>query len=70
MGGLDAAETFAAEQKGLQACEEAGLLRRQGQELTLTPLGRILVRNVAMVFDPYLRKKKPGGDGQTFSKTV
>ena len=69
-GGLDPAETFAVEQEGLAQCEQAGLLRRQGQELTLTPLGRILVRNVAMVFDPYLRKKKPGDDGQTFSKTV
>ena len=33
------------------------------------PLGRVLVRNVAMVFDPYLRTpQKPGG--QTFSNTI
>ena len=64
----DAAEYFALELKELVEHEESGLMRRDGLELELTPLGRILVRNVAMVFDPYLRKRAPGG--ATFSKTV
>ena len=65
---VSAAKTFAGELEALQECLDAGLVERRELELSLTPLGRILVRNVAMVFDPYLRKK--GDQGSTFSKTV
>lgn len=65
--GIDAEKHFSQELSELGEAEEQGLLRRRGTELELTPLGRILVRNVAMVFDPYLRRKK---SGQTFSKTI
>ena len=68
--GVDPAETFAFEQEALGQCVDAGLLLMQGHELTLTPLGRILVRNVAMAFDPYLRKDRGEEGAQTFSKTV
>ncbi len=68
--GVDSAETFVVEQDALRQCQEDGLLRVDGSELSLTPLGRILVRNVAMAFDPYLRKTSCGQGGPTFSKTV
>ena len=65
--GLDAHHTFAGELGRLQEPEELGLLRRRGLVLELTALGRVLPRNVAMVFDPYLaaRAGKP-----TFSRTI
>jgi oxygen-independent coproporphyrinogen III oxidase len=58
---------FAPEIKKLAEVEDAGLIKRNGVELEVTPLGRILVRNVAMVFDTYLGQKT---GGQTFSKTI
>jgi oxygen-independent coproporphyrinogen-3 oxidase len=68
--GADPRAAFARELLELAPLEEQGLVRRErgGLSLTLTPLGRVLVRNVAMVFDPYLREA--GGTGQTFSRTV
>jgi oxygen-independent coproporphyrinogen-3 oxidase len=44
-----------------------GLVTVDGDLLRVTPLGQLLVRNVAMVFDAYL--KKAGGKKQ-FSRTV
>jgi oxygen-independent coproporphyrinogen-3 oxidase len=46
---------FAPELERLQPMEQDGLVRRQGSQLEVTPLGRLFVRNVAMVFDAYLR---------------
>ena len=67
--GLDAEEHFAAELRDLQESLDAGLVRRDGLTLeVVTPLGRILVRNVAMVFDTYLRDRR--GKAGTFSKTI
>jgi oxygen-independent coproporphyrinogen III oxidase len=65
--GLSARDTFAGELPRLREPEELGLLRRRDLVLELTPLGRVLPRNVAMVFDPYLaaRAAKP-----TFSRTI
>ena len=65
--GVDARAAFARELGELREAEEAGLLRRDDLVLELTPLGRVLVRNVAMVFDAYLRK---GQERPTFSKTI
>jgi len=67
--GLDAGSTFATELSDVELLQRQNLVRRDGLQLRLTPLGRVLVRNVAMVFDPYLRTpQKPGG--QTFSNTI
>ena len=49
----------------LQELEREGLCRLRGSELELTPLGRIFVRNVATVFDAYLKSSDQG-----FSRTV
>jgi oxygen-independent coproporphyrinogen-3 oxidase len=65
--GIDAAATFAEELEALREPEQQGLLERRGLVLELTPLGRVLCRNVAMVFDPYLQRR---AGAHTFSKTI
>lgn len=52
--GEDATSYFALELERLRAFEEDGLVVRTGTQLELTPLGRLFMRNVAMVFDAYL----------------
>jgi oxygen-independent coproporphyrinogen-3 oxidase len=54
-------------QSGLDELEADGLVTFDGRVLTVTPLGQLLVRNVAMLFDAYL--KKPDG-ARKFSRTV
>jgi oxygen-independent coproporphyrinogen-3 oxidase len=44
-----------------------GLLELDPDELRVTELGRIFLRNIAMPFDEYL---DPHADGQRFSRTV
>ena len=65
--GSDGLSYFAAELEELRRLETEGLLRIDGAEILLTSLGRVFVRNVAMVFDAYLR----AASGQrTFSMAV
>ncbi|WP_224364489.1 oxygen-independent coproporphyrinogen III oxidase [Hyalangium versicolor] len=64
--GEEGTRYFAPELERLRAFEEDGLLVRQGTQLELTPLGRLFVRNVAMVFDAYLTQ----GAKPRFSRTV
>ncbi len=64
--GPDAASDFAPELERLRAFEDDGLVKRTGTQLELTPLGRLFVRNVAMVFDTYLA----GAERPRFSRTV
>jgi oxygen-independent coproporphyrinogen-3 oxidase len=52
---------------GVGELAEDGLVTFDGDLLRVTPLGQLLVRNVAMLFDAYL--KKEGGKKQ-FSRTV
>ena len=47
-----------------------GLVTFDGKVLQVTPLGQILVRNVAMLFDAYLKKPKADGTKPQFSRTV
>lgn len=66
--GLRFDEAFAAELEALAPLAEEGLVRLSPEALELTPIGQVLVRNVAMVFDAYLKAKAPG-QGR-FSRTV
>lgn len=50
------ATAFAAEQAELERLQAQGLIARQQGRIEVTPLGRLLVRRVAMVFDAHLRK--------------
>jgi len=64
--GEEGARYFAPELERLRTFEEDGLLVRTGNQLELTPLGRLFVRNVAMVFDAYLARAAKA----RFSRTV
>ncbi len=52
--GIDFKDYFANELSALQGMENDGLLRRHGDGLEILPAGRLLLRNIAMVFDRYL----------------
>lgn len=54
--GIDFAAMFAAELADLDKLAVDGLVRREAGRIVVTPLGRLLVRRVAMVFDRYLRE--------------
>ena len=66
--GPDGLTYFHQELGQLRRLGEEGLLGLRGSEIELTSLGRVFVRNVAMVFDPYLRKSKDAP--KPFSMTV
>ncbi|MGO4332740.1 oxygen-independent coproporphyrinogen III oxidase [Cupriavidus sp. 2TAF22] len=53
--GIDFAAHFATELAELARLAEDGLVRIAAGRIEVTPLGRLLVRRLAMVFDSYLR---------------
>jgi oxygen-independent coproporphyrinogen III oxidase len=52
---------------GVKELQDDGLVTFDGSLLRVTPLGQLLVRNVAMLFDAYLKK---GASRSQFSRTV
>ena len=60
-------EYFQAELSALRPLEDDGLVELSQDRISVTPLGRIFIRNVGMVFDKYLRipREKP-----VFSRTL
>ncbi len=65
--GVSFDETFSDALRDLKPMEEDGLVALHGDRIEVTPLGRLLVRNIAMPFDAYLRKQ---GESNRFSRTV
>jgi oxygen-independent coproporphyrinogen-3 oxidase len=65
--GIDAGEYFAAETAQLDSLARDGLVTRSANRLKVTERGQVLLRNVAAVFDSYLR---PGGAPAVFSQAV
>src|SRR5262249_21233832 len=65
---LGADHHFADELAALAPLERDGLVRVRGSEIDVLPLGQVFVRNVAMVFDAYLRR--PATERPVFSRTV
>jgi oxygen-independent coproporphyrinogen-3 oxidase len=64
------AEAYAPELAKLEPAIGDGLVTRAGDgSLAVTPLGRLLVRNVAMAFDAYLPEQQKAGRPM-FSRTV
>ncbi|RJG01979.1 oxygen-independent coproporphyrinogen III oxidase [Noviherbaspirillum sedimenti] len=51
---IDFGAYFGSELQQLQALQEDGLLRLAEGEIMVTPKGRLLIRNICMVFDRYL----------------
>lgn len=63
--GIEFEAYFANEISGLKPLEEDGLILIEGNGLRVTPLGRLLIRNVASRFDAYM-----GNAAQCFSKAI
>jgi oxygen-independent coproporphyrinogen-3 oxidase len=59
---------FANELRELEPYQDEGFLRITEDELRAEPLGKLFPRNVAMVFDAYLKAKNESG--KTFSRTI
>ncbi|MGB7416723.1 MAG: oxygen-independent coproporphyrinogen III oxidase [Thermosynechococcaceae cyanobacterium] len=57
---------FKLEQSALKALEADGLLRYFDDEIRVTPTGRLLIRNIAAVFDGYLKDQEPA----SFSRAI
>lgn len=63
---IEFSEYFAKELEGLKVFAEDGLLTMDEQDIYITAKGRLLIRNICMVFDAYL---KPGTSNR-FSKVI
>jgi oxygen-independent coproporphyrinogen-3 oxidase len=63
-------EYFRAELEKLVPLVADRLVEREGRTLRITPRGRLLVRNVAMVFDAHLPAVAPLADPPRFSRAV
>ncbi len=62
-------EYFASELERLESFAVDGLVSLGSEEISTTWLGRIFIRNIAMIFDPYLEKQKLESR-PLFSKTL
>jgi oxygen-independent coproporphyrinogen-3 oxidase len=54
--GIRFLDYFGAEQDELRRMQDDGLLEQDDSHITILPAGRLLVRNICMVFDRYLRE--------------
>ncbi len=66
---VDFSSHFAAELANLEPLEKDGLLEIGAGRLTVTPLGRLLVRAIAMQFDAHLNQDSDSGK-RRFSRIV
>ncbi|MGM0592936.1 MAG: oxygen-independent coproporphyrinogen III oxidase [Pseudomonadota bacterium] len=57
---------FASELKDLEGMQGDGLLKLEADRIEVNPAGKLLIRNICMVFDRYLREK----NNQRFSKVI
>jgi oxygen-independent coproporphyrinogen-3 oxidase len=64
--GVDFAGHFAPEIESLSDLEADGLVTRSPEEITITQMGRLFIRNIAMRFDAYL----PQESERRFSRTI
>jgi oxygen-independent coproporphyrinogen-3 oxidase len=67
--GVEFDEFFAAELRRLAPFREDGLVLLERDAIRTTWLGRIFIRNLAMIFDPYLEKQQLAAK-PLFSKTL
>jgi len=67
--GVEFDSYFSEELARLEAPREDGLVLLDAKEIRTTWLGRIFIRNLAMVFDPYLEKQQLAAK-PLFSKTL
>jgi oxygen-independent coproporphyrinogen-3 oxidase len=67
--GIDFDSYFADEMERMKEYVADGLVRTTAAEIRVTMLGRIFIRNVAMIFDAYLKEQAPEAR-PLFSKTL
>ena len=65
--GIDVRDYFANELERLQPLAADGLIELEASGITVTAKGRLLLRNIAMVFDRHLAEL---ADGKRFSKAI
>lgn len=65
---IDFSDYFAAELSHLQQQKDDGLIDLDEDGLQVTPVGRLLLRNVAMVFDQYLQQS--ASEPKRFSQVI
>ena len=63
---IDFSDYFADELKQIKEMESDSLLELTNDKITVLPEGKLLIRNICMVFDIYLKKNKE----QRFSKVI
>ncbi len=72
--GANFADYFSPELEKLRALERDGLVVLGPDALDVTPRGRLLIRNVCMLFDRYLGQPRPGAGAEAqplrFSRTI
>lgn len=64
--GIGFQDYFATELTDLEHMQSDGLLEIEADSIRVTPAGKLLIRNICMVFDQYLRKPRE----QRFSKVI
>jgi oxygen-independent coproporphyrinogen-3 oxidase len=64
--GIVFGEYFAEELSDLAQLQDDGLIALSGDQIRILPVGKLLIRNVCMVFDRYLRKQAE----QRFSRVI
>jgi len=64
---VDFSEYFYNELQALNIMQDDGLLSMDVEGITISPAGRLLARNICMVFDKYLRQSEAS---QVFSKAI
>lgn len=68
--GINFRESFAEELKGLAGFVEDGLAELSPQSFRVKGLGRLFLRNMAMVFDRYLEPIRRTAKNPVFSRTI
>ena len=68
--GIRFEQYFAAELEAIGPLEKDDLVVREGRSLRISARGRLLMRNVAMVFDAHLKKGAASGAQPRFSRVV
>jgi oxygen-independent coproporphyrinogen III oxidase len=64
--GIHFAEYFAQELADLNVMQQDGLIEMDEKSIRVQPAGKLLIRNICMVFDRYLREKQE----QRYSKVI
>jgi oxygen-independent coproporphyrinogen-3 oxidase len=68
--GIDFTSYFAREIAGLANLEQDGLIERDRSGMQVTQTGRLLIRNIAMCFDPHVAGKASAAREGVYSRTI